>query len=276
MSISVLVLTFNEEVNIGECLDSVAWCDDVVVLDSFSSDRTTEIASAHGARIVQRTFDDYAAQRNFGLHEVRYAHPWVLMLDADERIPSSLHRELIEAVQGASEAVALFRMRRKDYLFGRWIRGSSGYPTWFGRLGRPERIRVERAYNEEYHADGQVLLLQNHLHHFPFNKGFAAWFAKHDRYSSMEAQIRIAGSDAPAPLANFFSRDVAERRRALKRLIAVLPGRPLWMFVALYLLRGGFLEGRAGFTFSVLRAWYEYMIDCKALELRRRRAQLPV
>ena len=276
MSLSVLVLTFNEEVNLPACLDSVAWSDDVVVLDSFSTDATVQIAAARGARVVQRVFDNYANQRNYGLHDVPCKHPWVLMLDADERVPEYLYREMVAATRDAPESVALFRMRRKDYLFGRWIRGSSGYPTWFGRLARPERVRVERAYNEEYHADGDAVLLQGHLHHFPFNKGFAAWFVKHDRYSSMEAQLRVAGTDALAPLSNLFAHDVAERRRALKRVIGALPGRPLWMFLALYLLRGGFLEGRAGFTFSVLRAWYEYMIDCKALELRRRRAQLPV
>jgi glycosyltransferase involved in cell wall biosynthesis len=276
MSISLLVLTFDEEVNLAGCLDSVAWCDDVVVLDSFSTDRTVEIAEARGARVVKRAFDDYARQRNFGLHEVSYKHRWVLMLDADERVPAELHREMLEVTATAADGVALFRMRRKDYLFGRWIRGSSGYPTWFGRLARPDRVRVERAYNEEFHADGDVRLLKSHLHHLPFNKGFAAWFAKHDRYSSMEAQIRVAGSDRPEPFASLFAPDVAGRRRAQKRVIAALPGRPLWMFLALYFMRGGFLEGRAGFTYSVLRAWYEYMIDCKALELRRRREQLPV
>ncbi len=115
------------------------------------------------------------------------------MLDADERVPVELQREMQAAIAAAEPRVAMFRMRRKDHLFGRWIRGSSGYPTWFGRLMRIGSVRVERAINEEYHADGEVRELEAHLNHFPFNKGFAAWIEKHDRYSTMEAGLRLAG-----------------------------------------------------------------------------------
>lgn len=275
MSLSILVLTLNEEPNVAGCLDSVAWCDDVVVLDSFSSDRTVALAREKGVRVVQREFDNYAGQRNFGLTQVNYKYPWVLMLDADERVPPDLHQEMSLAVRGAAETVALFRMRRKDHLFGRWIRGSSGYPTWFGRLARLGRVRVDRPINEEYHADGEVAELRGHLHHYPFNKGFAAWIAKHDRYSTLEAELRCRDSARP-PLLDLFRRDPIVRRRALKAVAFRLPARPLVIFAGLYLVRGGILEGRAGLTFSALRAFYEFMIDCKYAELRRRRQGLPV
>jgi glycosyltransferase involved in cell wall biosynthesis len=276
VSISILVLTLNEEANVAGCLESVAWSDDVVVLDSFSTDRTVEIAGAHGARVLQRPFDNYAGQRNFGLQDIKYRNPWVLMLDADERVPAELSEEMLAAVRAADPSVALFRMRRKDHLFGRWIRGSSGYPTWFGRLARIGRVWVERPINEEYHADGALALLRGHLHHYPFNKGFAAWLAKHDQYSSMEAQLRVANPPAPVRFGELFSADPTARRRTAKVLAYRMPARPLLMFAGLYLLRGGFLDGRAGFTFSLLRAWYEFMIDCKSAELRRRQTGLPV
>jgi hypothetical protein len=272
----VLVLTLNEEANIAACLESVSWCDDVVVLDSFSTDRTVEIARRHGARVIQRAFDNYANQRNFGLRNIPYKHPWLLMLDADECVPADLRQEIVRATSAASEATALFRMRRKDHLFGRWIRGSSGYPTWFGRLARVGRVWVERPINEEFHADGEVAELTGHLHHYPFNKGFAAWLAKHDRYSSMEAELRVSNAPSHVPLRDLIHQDVARRRRAVKALVYRLPGRPLLMFLALYVMKGGFLEGRAGLTFSLLRAWYEFMIDCKAMELRYRRQGRPV
>ncbi|MEJ0087429.1 MAG: glycosyltransferase family 2 protein [Pseudomonadota bacterium] len=275
MSISVLVLTLNEEANLAGCLESVRWCDDVVIVDSLSVDSTADIAAQYGARVVGRAFDDYAKQRNFALHEVAYRHSWVLMLDADERVPVELQREMLAATAAAPENLAMFRMRRKDHLFGRWIRGSSGYPTWFGRLVRPGKVRVERAINEEYHADGAVQELESHLHHFPFNKGFAAWIEKHDRYSTMEAKLRIAGGTG-GRAAELFSGDSVQRRRALKATLYRMPGRPLLVFVALYFFRGGIIEGRAGLTFSLLRAWYEYMIDCKYFELQRRARGLPV
>jgi glycosyltransferase involved in cell wall biosynthesis len=226
--------------------------------------------------VVQRVFDNYANQRNHGLREVQYKHPWVLMLDADERVPEELYREMLLATRGASETTALLRMRRKDHLFGRWIRGSSGYPTWFGRLARVGRVWVERPINEEYHADGAILELREHLHHFPFNKGLSEWVAKHDRYSSMEAQLRIDSGRARWRARDLFAADPDLRRRALKGFVYRLPGRPLLMFGALYFARRGFLEGRAGLTFSLLRAWYEYLIDCKCLELERRKRGLPV
>jgi len=269
VSISILVLTFNEEINIGACLDSVRWSDDVVVLDSFSSDRTVEMARRQGARVIQRPFDNYAAQRNFGL-ALDFQHPWVLMLDADERVPPDLQAEMLQATQSAPPDVDLFRMRRRDHLFGRWIRGSSGYPTWFGRLARRGRVRVERAYNEEFHALGAVARLECHLDHYPFSKGLSAWVAKHDRYSSMEAELLLQRAAGKLQWRHLVSRDVDQRRRALKGVIYRLPLRPLAVFMALYLFRGGVLEGRAGLTFCALRAWYEFLIDCKLVELRRR------
>lgn len=275
MSVSVLILTLDEETNLPGCLESVRWCDDVVVLDSFSHDRTPQIARAGGARFEQRAFDNYAAQRNHALHGIRYKHDWVLMLDADERVPDELRAELLAVTAGATPDVTMFRMRRKDHLFGRWIRGSSGYPTWFGRLVRPARVRVERAINEEYLTDGAVGLLQSHLHHYPFNKGFAAWIQKHDRYSTLEAQLRLEDPGANRD-ARLFSRDPTERRRALKSLLYRVPGRPFIVFCGVYFGKGGIVEGGAGLTFSLLRAWYEYMIDCKTLELRRRARGLPV
>ena len=276
MGISVLILTLDEELNLGDCLDSVTWSDDVVVLDSLSTDRTPEIARARGARLYQRAFDNYASQRNYGLRQVEYRHNWVLMLDADERVPQDLHEEMLAVTSGAPETMALYRMRRRDHLFGRWIRRSSGYPTWFGRLMRVGRAWVERPVNEEFHAAGETASLEAHLDHYPFNKGFSAWIEKHDRYSTMEARQRALEHGDYESWAGLFTSDPARRRRAQKEWLHGMPLRPLVVFAGLYFVKGGILEGRAGLTFSLLRAWYEYVIDCKALELRRRAAGLPV
>jgi glycosyltransferase involved in cell wall biosynthesis len=275
LSISILILTLNEEINIGACLESVSWCDDVVVLDSLSTDQTVARAIRHGARIVTRAFDDYARQRNFGLCDIEYRNDWILMLDADERVPADLVLEMRAAVAQAADDVALFQLRRRDWLFGRWIRHSSGYPTWFGRLARRGRVQVRRPINEEYHSEGAVVSLAGHLDHYPFNKGFADWIAKHNRYSTMEAQFFEQRTSQP-PSGSVFARNPVQRRKAIKDRVYRLPGRPLLMFMALYLVRGGILEGRAGLTFCLLRAWYEFMIDVKRRELRQRAAGLPL
>jgi glycosyltransferase involved in cell wall biosynthesis len=275
-SISILILTWNEELNLAQCLDSCAWSDDIVVFDSYSTDRTSEIAVGAGARLVQRAFDNYAAQRNAAMTGVAFKHPWILMVDADERIPPDLVTEMQRAVANAEPDTVLFRMRRKDFFLGRWLRRSSGYPSWFGRLARLGRVRVERAVNEEYIADGHVAHLKGHLLHYPFNKGIAYWYERHNRYSTMEAAAVFDGRAKRPAFAGLFRRDPIERRRALKQLVYRLPMRPAIWFAYLYFVRMGFLDGRAGLAFSRMRASYEMIIDLKVLELERRRLGLPV
>jgi glycosyltransferase involved in cell wall biosynthesis len=267
--VSILILTLNEESNISECIDSCAWSQDIVVFDSFSSDRTLEIAAAKGARVVQRRFDNYAAQRNAALTTLQYVHPWVLMVDADERVPAGLAAELAAAVNGAQADDVMFRMRRKDFFLGKWLKRSSGYPTWFGRLVRIGRVHVEREYNEEYIAAGRVGYLNGHLHHFPFNKGMAHWFDRHNRYSSLEASLTLKMRGERIALLALFSSDPTVRRRTLKQIACHLPFRPLLVFLYLYVLRLGLMDGRAGFYFARMRAGYEMLIDLKIIELKR-------
>ena len=277
MGVSVLILTLNEEINLPSCLESVAWSDDIVVFDSFSADGTVEIARAAGARVVQRKFDNYAAQRNAALTDVDYRHPWVLMVDADERWPEALGREIARALEADSAgAVSLYHFRRKDMSLGRWLRRSSGYPTWAGRLVRRGHVRVERGINEEYHTDGGKAYLQGHFLHYPFSKGFTCWLERHNRYSTMEAAALVEEVRGRAGWAGLFSRNPVTRRKAQKQLAYRLPGRPLLVFLYLYLFRMGFLDGRPGLIYCTLRMIYEYMIDLKVRELRRREKGLPI
>ncbi len=274
--VSILILTLNEEINIADCIDSCVWSNDIVVFDSLSTDRTREIATAKGVRVLERAFDKDAAQRNAALTAVTYRNPWVLMVDADERVPPDLAAEIASSLAGVGPEVTMFRMRRKDYFLGRWLKRSSGYPTWFGRLVRIGRIRVERECNEEYIADGRVEHLQAHLEHLPFNRGIAYWFERHNRYSTMEAALISKIRDEPIAAAKVFSSDPIERRRTLKQIASRLPLRPLMVFLYLYVLRLGFLDGRAGFYFSSMRAAYEVFIDLKVFEMKRRARGLPV
>jgi len=274
--VSILILTLNEELNIGDCIDSCTGFDDIVVYDSVSDDRTRDIAASKGARVVERHFDGYAAQRNAALSEVAYQHPWVLMLDADERLNADLIEEIRRRVAAADTDLAMFRMRRKDYFMGKWLKRSSGYPTWFGRLVRRGRVRVEREVNEEYIADGRVEHLQEHLEHYPFNKGVAHWFERHNRYSTMEARAKVEMRRAPIDAAALFGPDPTIRRRTLKQILYRLPFRPQLIFLYLYVFRLGALDGRAGLYFSRMRTSYEMFIDLKVLELERRQRGLAV
>lgn len=275
MTVSVLVLTLNEESNIRACLESLAWSDDVVVLDSHSTDRTTEIAAELGARVVQRKFDNWSAHQNWAVTNISFRHPWVLYLDADERCTPELRNEAIAATAGSSHGA--FRMRRKDYFMGRWLKHAQLYPSWFVRLFRPTQIRYERLVNPVAHVQGSIGKLDAHIDHYPFSHGIAHWIARHNKYSDMEAVEAIkARGQANFSVRSLVSSDPNLRRHALKEVFFRLPARPVIKFFYYYTWRRGFLDGRAGFTYSTLQAFYEYMIECKRRELQRRAAGLPI
>lgn len=274
--ISVVILTLNEEVNLPRCLASLRWCDDVIVFDSFSSDRTALIAEEWGARVIKREFDDYASQRQAALN-TGFKHQWVYMADADEEIPPDLAEEMLATVQlNGDSAVVLYRLLRKDMFLGRWLRRSTAYPTWAGRLFRADKISIERPINEEFHAVGETGKLKGHFIHHPFSKGVAHWIDRHNRYSSMEAVRLLQERGQAIPYRNILSRDSLLRRKALKQVAYRMPLRPLVVFLYLFVLRGGFLDGAPGLYYSGLRSFYELMIDLKIIELRRRREGLPV
>jgi len=135
---------------------------------------------------------------------------------------------------------------------------------------------VERQVNEEYHTDGKVGYLQEHFIHYPFNKGITCWLERHNRYSSMEAEALIMEVQGTLKSKDIFSSAPIIRRKALKQLAFRLSGRPFLVFCYLYFARLGFLDGRAGLTYSALRGIYEYMIDVKVKELRRQQKAIQI
>lgn len=278
MSVSVLILTLNEEKNLPGCLETIAWCDDVVVLDSHSTDRTEEIARAAGARFVQRRFDNYSAHRNWARENIEFKYRWVFSLDADERFTPQLAEEVQRVADVASDDMAAYRLRYKNFLFGMWLRRATFYPTWLIRLFRPDRISYEaRLVNSHPAVDGKIGSLTHHFEHYSFNNGFGEWFDKHNRYSTMEARECLnALAERSVDWCGLVARDPLRRRRALKELSFRLPGRAWLKFAYMYFLRRGFLDGHAGLTYCALQAVYEYMICLKIKELQRRARSLPV
>lgn len=269
-AVSILILTKNEEINIERCLDAVSWSDDIVVYDSFSDDRTVELAEKRGARIVQRKFDNWSAHQNWAVANIKFKHPWVYYTDADETCDEELCCEL-SALAEAGEGFSAFQVRRKDFFMGRWLKRSQLYPTWITRVFRPEAIRYERLVNPVAIVDGKTGFLQGHIIHFPFSHGVGHWFDRHNKYADMEAADLINEVQDRVRPADLFSRDASVKRRAQKTLAYQLPGRPLLMFAYLYFFRLGLLDGLAGFRYSVMRAMYEYMIDLKVAEIRYNR-----
>ena len=271
MNISALILTLNEERNIVDCIRALkTWCDDVVVYDSYSTDRTVELAESEGVRVYKRRFDNYANQRNSALQEVKYPGEWVLMVDADERWDNSVGADIIARISDPKNLdVDIIHYRRKDMFMGRWLRHSIGVNTWTGRVLRIGHAKVCRSINEEYECAGKKLYAHGvRFVHYPFNNGTNWWLARHNRYSDMEAVRLLEERRGKVGYSALFSGDPAIRRKAQKQLLYRLPCRPVLMFFALYVLKFGFLDGCAGLHYSILRSIYEYMIDLKIKEQR--------
>ena len=268
--ISVLILTRNEEQNLPSCLASVAWSDDIHVLDSMSTDNTVAIATTAGAKVTRRAFDNWSSHQNWALENLPFRHPWVFYIDADELATPELAEAMQQAVAAPSDAVA-FRVQRCDYLYGTWLKHVQASPFYL-RLFRPEKMRYERLVNPVSIPDGPVGEVSGFLDHFPFSKGVGDWIARHNQYSQLEAAQIVANRTGKAKVSlrrALFERDFHRRRYQQKELFYHLPMRPLAKFFALYVAKRGFLDGRAGFTYATLQAMYEYMIVLKTRELER-------
>lgn len=277
MSVSVLVLTLNEERNLPRCLASLSWCDDIVVLDSHSSDRTVEIAQAHGARVVQRRFDDWSSHQNWAVANIPFRHRWVYYSDADEVVPSELRDELLAVANDPDTAPVAYRLRYKNFFCGRWLRHCGIYPVWVMRFFQPDKVRWARQVNPVAEVDGQEGRLTQHFLHYTFNNGLNAWIDKHNRYSWQEAQESLASlKSSPLAWAALTAKNSVDRRRFLKELSFRLPCRPTLRFLYMYVLQRGFLDGWPGYTYCRLLAIYEYMIVVKMTEIQRREQGLAI
>jgi glycosyltransferase involved in cell wall biosynthesis len=274
--ISVLILTRDEEQDLPGCLDSVTWSDDIHVLDSESTDRTTEIARQRGATVTTRHFDTYAAQRNAAM-QLPFRHPWVLVLDADERPTPALSAEMQRAVAIAPGNVSGFRMRRRDFLWGTWLKHAQMTP-YYVRLLRVGHVHYTREVNEIVEVQGDILELQAPLDHFAFSKGITHWIAKHNVDSSKEAEL-LASGDAVHGASLYqalFARNFHERRVAQKAIFYELPARPLIKWFYMMFVRGALLDGHAGVMYATLHSFYEFLIEVKCRELLRRREGKPI
>ncbi len=271
---SILVLTKNEEVNIEACLDTLTFSDDIVVLDSHSTDRTCDLARKYpNVRIVRRKFDTWSKHSNWALQHIRFKHPWVYYSDADERVTPELRDEILERTNDPSSPEVAYRLKYKNMFLGQWIRRGGLYPVWIIRLYKPDRIRYEdREVNAHPIVDGPLGSLRHDFIHYSFNKGLNPWFTKHNSYSDMESKeaVRVIGSTSVwSKLAGMFSRQPGAARRSLKDLSFFLPFRAFARFFYMYLLRGAFLDGRAGFHYACMISVYEYWIELKIRERQR-------
>ena len=268
MNISVLIPVRNEKANIVACLESVRWADEIVMVDSGSTDGTIELAEKLGARVVQfRWNGKFPKKKNWALENVPWKNDWVLILDADERITPELAAEIQDELKNP-RADGYFINRRFIFL-GQWIRHCGYYPSWNlrlfrRRLGRYEQMHAgdtasgDNEVHEHIIVNGASARLRNDMMHYAYPDIYT-WMEKHNRYSNWEAEVEVRGDQR--------GKNISSRRR-LRMWSRRLPFRPTLRFIYSYFFKLGFLDGRAGYMFCRLLATYEMLNVFKARELR--------
>lgn len=266
--ISIVILTHNESVNIGPCIESVHWCDDIHVIDAYSSDDTAQIAQTLGAKVHKRAFTSHADQHNWAHTGLDLKHPWVLHLDADERSTDAFYEDILSKVSNASPTIQGFYCCWKLMLFGCWVKHGDCFPRWQLRLVRKSctpYISFGHAQKEASFKTYELGYIKEPYLHYAFNKGWAYWYSRHNHYSTNEAKERLSTSFHWKDL---LSTHKSKRVFALKAIAHKIPFWPFIRFFYSYCLRLGFLDGKAGYIYCLEMAHYEMMISIKMLEMK--------
>jgi len=251
--ISVAIFTLDEEINLPHCLDSLVKCDDVVVVDSLSRDKTCEIARAKGCRVFQNKFTGFGDQRDWALREISFRNPWLLILDADERVTPELWTEMQRRISSCSTETAAFQLKRRFYWEGVWLKYANLYPSWIVRLVRIGKVKyINRGHAETQEVEGNVeslemdLIDENH-------KGFEDWKQRQEKYAEQEAHYEIS-SNPRTCLKELWSPDPLVRRATMKFYARGLPFRGLFYFFYVYFFRFGWMDGWTGLRFCLAKA----------------------
>ncbi len=274
--ISVVIPVKNEAANLPRCLASIAWASEIWVVDSASTDETGSIATAAGAKLVQFHFNGtWPKKKNWALENLPFAHEWVLLLDADEIFPPSAEAEFRSIAETPGGPDGYWINRRFNFL-GQWLKHAY-YPNWNlrffrHRLGRFEQLTAaatasgDMEVHEHVTVRGVTARLAAEMDHYAFPT-VSTFVEKHNRYSNWEAQVALERAHGSG--AELQHQRVGWRRR-LRQLSLALPCRPTLRFLYVYVWQRGFLDGRAGYYFARLHAFYEFLCVAKTYELQLR------
>lgn len=242
-TLAALVLTYNEEDNIKDCLESVKWIDEIVVIDSFSKDNTVEICKKYTNKIFQRKFDDFSSQRNYGLEKIE--SEWVLVVDADERVTPELREEIINELTNQPQFNG-YRIPRKNYFLGKWIKYCGWYPDYTLRLFRKSNVaKYYGKVHEGIKIKGNITNLTNDLIHNTY-RNLAHYEHKMNQYTTLWAEEKYKEG----------------KRKGFLYIII----RTLLEFIKKFFIKKGFLLGPQGFVLSFLSSYYQFLKYAKLWE----------
>ena len=279
--VSILIPIKNEAANLARCLQSVAWADEIFVVDSQSTDGSIGLAEAAGAQVVQFQFNGlWPKKKNWALDHLPFRHEWVFILDADEVLPPEAEAEIRKIVTAQAVPCVGYWINRRFQFMGKWLRHAY-YPNWNlrlfrHRLGRYEQLvdtdtaSGDNEVHEHILVQGETGFLRSEMDHFAF-PSVDVFVEKHNRYSNWEARVALAGLTSKQSDRSL-KKNVGWRRK-LKRLSHHLPFRPLLRFLYVYVGQLGFLDGWEGYYFARLHGFYEFLSVSKTYELKKSRDQ---
>lgn len=274
LPITSIILTYNEELNLSNCLKSIKkYIPEIIVVDSGSTDRTVEIAKKYGAKVViNENYQNQAQQFNWALDNVEVNNPWIFRLDADEWVTKELMEELAEKLPETPEEISGFYIKRRVYFMGKWIKHGGYYPTWFLRLFRTDKGRSEEREMDEHIIlkEGKTARLKNDFAD-ENHKDLEAWTAKHNDYSTRE--VRAREKEAKGTKKDNLKGQARFKRVLKKSFYGKLPlfCRAFIYYIYRYIIRLGFLDGKEGLIYHTLQGfWHQFLIDAKIYEKRRK------
>ena len=267
--ICLFVPTKNEEANLARCLQSVSWVDEIFVVDSQSTDRTTKIALEHSATVVQFEYKGgLPKKKNWALENLPFSHEWVLILDADECLPTEAEDEIRKIVSNPNEKHAGYWINRRYFFLGKPL-NHAYFPNWNLRLfkhklGRYEKITElntdsgDNEIHEHVLVQGTTGKINSIMDHYAF-PSIDSFIEKHNRYSNWEAVVESSAEDDETALQH----DGVRGKRRLRKIFRKLPFRPTLRFLYVYFWQKGILDGWRGYIFARLHAQYEFLSQAK-------------
>jgi glycosyltransferase involved in cell wall biosynthesis len=266
--VTAIILTYNEAMNIERCLQAMARIEEIIIVDSCSTDDTLERArrARPDLREFANPFKDFGDQRNWALDNTGPTHDWILFVDADEYCTPGLLDEIAAFLDAPGEAVGAF-IAGKTYFLGRWIKYSTAYPSYQLRLLRAGRVRYRKeGHGQREVTDGPLAYLRSGWIHNAFGKGLSQWIARHNQYSTHEIELMMRLHTEAINWSEFFGSDAIKRRRAVKRFGVRIPLWPLTRLLYGYFWKLGLLDGHPGMIFCMLRFAHDLHIVAKFAE----------
>lgn len=273
--VTILVPIKNEADNLPRSLGSVSWADEIIVVDSQSTDGSQQVAESLGARMVQFEFNGtWPKKKQWSLDTIEFRNEWVFILDADEVLPAEAEEEFREKAENTPPGIDGYWINRRFMFMGKWLKHAY-YPNWNLRFVRRGKARFEKltesataSGDNEVHehilVEGETGNLAVEMDHYAF-PDVDTFVEKHNRYSNWEAVVATeAGTEK-----DVLQKSTVSRRRGLKRLASRMPFRPLLRFLYVYLWQRGFLDGKEGYYFARLHGYYEFLIVAKTVEMQK-------